>query len=451
MLSLSTRLVSAGRTIERVRICNAGQAKGTVIFGDAGEGTGKFPFVLTLPQDEQEKIMEEELEKLGSGVRRRVELVGAVEGEGSVRARLRDLNKEGGEEEEVEVSYLCGCDGAHSKVRELAGIDMLGGTYAQRFWVADVDATGDAAQAADVNWCTQDDDFTLAMPLNAKRGLRLIGWVPKGCGEEVEFRDVEVAARKTTGLVVNKVGWFATYRLHARVADRFQKGRMFVLGDAAHLHSPVGGQGMNTGLGDAANLAWKIAAVMQGTAKEEILETYEQERRAFAKLLVNTTDYLFTLLTDRGYKGWVLRNWIIPYVIPLMWSLRAIRRLLYARVSQIRIQYRESELSEGKSGVVQGGDRVPWVEFEDGSDNHEVLNELAWQVQVYGGVGGEVRKGLEAKGLSIHVFPWTATCTKQGFAQDSLYLVRPDGHVGLVCGQAEVKGLYAYLARWGIS
>lgn len=450
MLSLATRIVSAGRNVERLIIRTAAQSRGGIVMGDAGEGTSKFPVVLTLPQDEHEAVMEEELEKLGGGVRRGVELVGAVGGEGGVRVRLRDVNREDGGEEVMEVSYVCGCDGAHSKVREVAGIDMVGGTYAQRFWVADVDATGEVAEGVDVNMCLHEDEFCLAIPLKRIGGMRLVGWVPKGCGQEVEFRDVEAGVRQATGVVVEKLGWFSTYRIHARVAERFRNGRMFVLGDAAHLHSPVGGQGMNTGLGDAANLAWKLAAVMQGRANEEILETYESERQAFAKVLVNTTDYVFTLMTDGGYKGWALRNWIVPYVLPFLWRFRPLRRMWYARVSQIQIQYRGSELSEGRSGGVQGGDRVPWVEFEDGSDNHEVLSELAWQVQVYGEVVAEVRKGLEAKGLSVHVFPWTATCEKQGFGKDSLYLVRPDGHVGLACGQAEVEDLYAYLARWDI-
>jgi len=451
-LSLSSRIVSSGRKMERLNVRNAGHSMGSLKIGDAGEGLSSFPFVLSLTQDEHEDIMGEALEKVGGKVRRGVELVGAEQLEDRVVVTLRDVSKDGEEkEEEVEVASVCGCDGAHSKVRELAGIEMVGGTYAQRFYVADVDATGEAAEGVDVNFCTRNRDFCLAIPLKAKGRMRLVGWVPQGVGEEVEFKDVEDTSRKTTGVVVEKVFWFSTYRIHARVAERFRQGRMFVLGDAAHLHSPVGGQGMNTGLGDAANLAWKIAAVMKGEAKEEILETYETERRAFARVLVDTTDYAFTLLTDAGYKGYLLRNWIIPYVMPFVWTFRTMQRFLYRKVSQIEVQYRASGLSEGKSGRVQGGDRLPWVEVGGGRDNHESLGELSWQVHSYGDLGGEMRKGLEGKGLPVHVLSWTGACEKQGFVKDQLYLVRPDGHVGMVCGQAEVETLYAYLERWGIS
>ncbi|MCJ1243536.1 hypothetical protein MMC30_000733 [Trapelia coarctata] len=450
-LSLSARIVSAGRKMERIEVRHAGRSKGGLTIGNAGEGQSKFPFVLSLTQDEHEEIMGEELEKTGGGVRRGVELVGAEELGDRVRVTLRDVSKEGGEEEVVEVAYLCGCDGAHSKVRELAGIEMVGGTYSQRFFVVDVDATGEAAEGVDVNLCTRDRDFCLALPLKRKGGMRLVGWVPQGMGEHVEFKDVEDAARKTTGVVVEKVRWFSTYRIHARVAERFRQGRLFVLGDAAHLHSPVGGQGMNTGLGDAANLAWKIAAVMKGEAKEEVLETYEVERRAFARVLVDTTDYAFTLLTDAGYKGYLLRNWFMPYVLPFIWSFRALQRYQYQKVSQIEVQYRASALSEGKMGKVQGGDRLPWVEFERGGDNHENLGGLGWRVHVFGDLEGEVRKGLEGRDMQVNVFPWEGAAEKKGFVRGEMYLVRPDGHVGMVCGQGEVESLYAYLERWGIS
>ena len=119
---------------------------------------------------------------------------------------------------------------------------------------------------------------------------------------------------------VETVNWFSTYRVHHRVADRFRKGRTFLLGDAAHIHSPVGGQGMNTGIGDAVNLGWKLAAVVGGRAHASILDSYEQERIGFARQLVATTDRAFTGVTSSGAMARLIRLQIVPLVLPLLFA-----------------------------------------------------------------------------------------------------------------------------------
>src|SRR5437899_6023182 len=125
------------------------------------------------------------------------------------------------------------------------------------------------------------------------------------------------------GITVDRVNWFSTYHVHHRVADRFQKGRAFLLGDAAHIHSPVGGQGMNTGIGDAVNLAWKMAAVLNGRAEASLLDTYEPERIAFARRLVATTDQAFTGVTSDGEAARFIRLRVVPAVIPVLFRLEA--------------------------------------------------------------------------------------------------------------------------------
>src|SRR5205085_10326528 len=165
---------------------------------------------------------------------------------------------------------------------------------------------------------------------------------------------------------VERVHWFSTYRVHHRVADRFRKGRTFLLGDAAHIHSPVGGQGMNTCIGDAVNLAWKLAAVLNGGARDALLATYEPERIGFARRLVATTDRAFTLVTKQGVLARWVRTRLVPLIAPLLFRLAAVRRFLFHTVSQIGVNYRSSPLSVGAAGAVRGGDRLPWVETEPG-------------------------------------------------------------------------------------
>src|SRR5262249_3829770 len=185
-------------------------------------------------------------------------------------------------------------------------------------------------------------------------------------------------------LTLAKVNWFSTYHVHHRVASRFREGRVFLLGDAAHVHSPVGGQGMNTGIGDAVNLAWKLAAVLTGAVRDDLLDVFELERVASARRLVAPTDRIFTLVTKQGTIARFVRTRLVPLISPWLFRLPGVRRFVFQTVSQIGINYRDSPLSEGSAGAVRGGDRLPWVETAPGQDNFDPLTSLAWQVHVYG-------------------------------------------------------------------
>ena len=447
-LGIADSLISKGTKVERTSIRQRGVVKGSIPLGDMGAGLSRFPFALSVPQDVHEDILEKKLEERGKAVERGVELAGAEEVDGGVKVQLKKV--ESGEEEEIMASYVAGCDGAHSVVRKLTGTQMIGGTYAKRFYVADVDAEGDFADSKDLNICFTGQDFCLFIPLQQRHGgVRLVGIVPDefSDSQEVQFDDVRPYVKAGTNLDVSRVGWFATYKVHHRVAENFRKGRLFLVGDAAHLHSPVGGQGMNTGLGDASNLAWKLASVVKGEAPSTLLDSYEPERIAFAKLLVNTTDRVFTLLTSSGMLGNFIRSFFMPYVWPVLFSIPAISEVGFKRISQIEIQYRHGDLSEGSAGYVYGGDRLPWVPLEDGSDNQSVLNTIGWQVHVYGSSTESLRKTLEARSIPLHAFPWTKAVETTGLERDAIYLVRPDGHVGLACAGSDIESLERYLDR----
>ncbi|MGB7047305.1 MAG: FAD-dependent monooxygenase, partial [Candidatus Cybelea sp.] len=152
---------------------------------------------------------------------------------------------------------------------------------------------------------------------------------------------------------------------HHRVADRFRDRRAFILGDAAHIHSPAGGQGMNTGIGDAVNLGWKLGGVLCGRTSERVLDSFEEERVAFARALVATTDRAFTAIVAPGLAGELIRRFVAPLGVIAATRLPVTRRTFFRIVSQTQIHYHESSLSEGKAGGVRGGDRLPWVESID--------------------------------------------------------------------------------------
>ena len=243
-------------------------------------------------------------------------------------------------------------------------------------------------------------------------------------------------------IVVERVNWFSTYRVHHRVAARFRHGRVFLVGDAAHVHSPVGGQGMNTGIADAINLGWKLADVLHGRAPAALLDSYEPERRTFAQRLVATTDRAFTLVTSRGALARFVRTRVVPVVIARVFRARTARRLMFRIISQTAVRYRDSPLSQGQAGRVHAGDRLPWVEDVD---NFAPLEALTWQVHVYGAAAPEITAACRERQLALHVFEWRSTMRRRGLQRDAVYLVRPDGHVALADPTARAATLTSYL------
>src|SRR5262249_43588539 len=184
--------------------------------------------------------------------------------------------------------------------------------------------------------------------------------------DTLAFDDVSGEAIENLKVTPVRVNWFSTYHVHHRVTDRFRVGRSFLLGDAAHIHSPVGGQGMNTGIGDAMNLAWKLAAVIHGEATDRLLDSYEPERIGFARRLVASTDRAFTLVTAEGRVANVVRTRIAPLALSAISHIERAREFLYRTVSQLSLNYVDGPLAQGSAGDVRGGERLPWVAGPDG-------------------------------------------------------------------------------------
>jgi hypothetical protein len=204
---------------------------------------------------------------------------------------------------------------------------------------------------------------------------------------------------------------------------------------------------MNTGIGDAVNLAWKLAALMKGDASECLLDTYELERISFARRLVATTDRVFTLVTSRGPTARFIRTRIAPFLAPLLFRLGPLRRFFFRTVSQTGIHYRNSPLSAGHAGHLHGGDRLPWIEIARGIDSFAPLASLSWQVHMYGDPPASVRETCSELGLPLHVFAWQPRMRQTGLKSTALYLIRPDGHIALADPQADPKRLRQYFVE----
>jgi 2-polyprenyl-6-methoxyphenol hydroxylase-like FAD-dependent oxidoreductase len=441
-LDLAEAVIAKGHEVPAVNLWVKGEPTARLSFASIGSDLTPYPFLQIFPQDEHERLLISRLEALGVTVERSTELIRFVETPDGVTACLRGPD---GEEYDWHARYIAGCDGARSTVRQITGAGFPGGTYRQIFYVADVDASGRAING-ELHVDLDEADFAAVFPLAGKGRARLIGAVRDERADRAEtlsFDDVSGRAIGHLKVDVARVNWFSTYHVHHRVTEQFRKGRAFLVGDAAHIHSPAGGQGMNTGIGDAINLAWKLASVLAGRAPDALLDSYEAERIGFARRLVATTDRIFTFATAEGRLADVLRTRVAPVVIPMAASFDAVREFMFKTVSQIMLNYRQGPLSRGTAGHVNGGDRLPWVNA-GGSDNYGPLTSMDWQAHVYGNPASELSAWCAQQNLPLHAFGWRDEYGTAGLKRDAIYLLRPDTYVAL----ADETGTSAAIERY---
>ncbi len=400
------------------------RAFGRISLRGLGAGVTPYPELTVLEQSRNERILAEALDEAGRPVRWGHRVTGLeVRGDG-VLATVDAPDGAVG----IAARYCVGADGAHSFVREALGIAFEGVTNEHTFFVSDARGVrgldGDA-----VNLRFAPDDFLLAFPMGRDEGgahLRLLGIV--------RDRDLAPDGTLPEGLVRPRLArefavdyddstWFATYRLHHRLAARFRQGPCFLVGDAAHIHSPVGAQGMNTGLQEAHNLACAFADVLLDGRPDARLDRYELERRPVGATLVATTDRLFAAVTSEARRARFVRGRLLPVIGPL--GVRLLPRLVGGRrvfgyLSQTRIRYRLSEASGDPRSPVLGR-RLPWT-----GGNYEVLRTLGWQVHGYGVPDWVVRRAGARLGIEAHAFDRDP---HGRLRRDRLYLVRRDGFV----------------------
>ena len=447
-LDLGDAVIKGGHRVAAANFWVKGEPVARLPLSRVGEGLTPYAFLEIFPQDEHERLLIERLDTFGIQVERNTELESFEETSDGITARLRLPD---GQQETCQACYLAGCDGARSLVRKTLDSGFPGGTYQQIFYVADVRASGPAFNG-ELHLDLDEADFLAVFPLAGEGRARLIGTVRDERAEHAEtlkFEDVSHRAIDHLKVQIEQVNWFSTYRVHHRVADHFRSGRAFLLGDAAHVHSPAGGQGMNTGIGDAINLAWKLAAVLSGAAAAHLLDTYETERIAFARKLVATTDRVFSFVTAEGRMADLLRTRLAPFLLPKMASFETSREFLFRTVSQITLNYRGMPLSTGVAGHVHGGDRLPWAHDGEG-DNFGPLKCPSWQVHVYGDTSDEMIAWCNEHHLPLHVFDWRPAFETAGLGRNGFYLLRPDTYVAIAETCSDPKVIARYFRDRGI-
>jgi 2-polyprenyl-6-methoxyphenol hydroxylase-like FAD-dependent oxidoreductase len=450
-LGLAKEVLDRGLVLGALNLWRRGELAAHVDLTSAGAGRSPYPFGVIFPQDEHEALLVARLEAEGIAVERRTTLHSIEDNGGAIVARGRGPH---GDPVAFEARYVAGCDGARSAVRSSIGAGFPGGTYEHLFYVADVTARG-RPMNKELHVLLDNEGFLGIFPLAGEDRARLVGTIRDASeGKKIlTWEDADRAPLERIGLAVDRVSWFSTYRVHHRVADTFRRGNVFLLGDAGHVHSPVGGQGMNTGLGDAMNLAWKLAAVIHRRANVDLLDTYEPERIAFARRLVATTDRVFKAASSDGRFAEWARTQLLPRIISPVMSTRLGKHLMFEAVSQIGIEYRDSAWSQGRAGELCAGDRLPWVApaHVGDTDNFTPLTAVDWQAHVYGAPSSEVASACEAHRIALHIFPFDAPAKAASLEDGVVYLVRPDGYLGGVfTGAHASEALAHYLDTHGI-
>ncbi|HRI52169.1 MAG TPA: FAD-dependent monooxygenase, partial [Pseudomonadota bacterium] len=353
-MGLTEALIAEGQPTPQVAVYLNHRRVVELDISDTGLTDTAYPFLLFVSQVETERVLERYLTEHGVQVERPLELVSFKSDAGKVTAQLQHGD---GRKETVQAAYLIGCDGAHSAVRKGLGLKFEGEAYEQDFVLADVDIDWPIGHQQ-LTISLGDDGVFVVFPMKGERAYRIIAaraGAPKADAGEPTLEELQAlaAARSPVPLTLSCPRWLARFRLHHRAVERYSAGRGFVAGDAAHIHSPAGGQGMNTGIQDAANLAWKLALVLRGEAPESLLDSYNDERWPVGQALLRTTDRMFSVGTTRNRLLIGARNLLVPLAGKVMQS-RTLRQRMFRFVGQLGIAYPTSRIVDER---LDGADR----------------------------------------------------------------------------------------------
>ncbi|MGI9055668.1 MAG: FAD-dependent monooxygenase, partial [Pyrinomonadaceae bacterium] len=294
-IGIAQDLISKGAIAEKARLVESGDVRGEVDLSNIGEGLSPYPFLLLVEQGKHEKILYDFIKATGKDVLWETELESFSQSESSVKANIKNKS---GETQTIEAKFLVGCDGAKSIVRHTLGMTFEGNTFERLFYVADVQIEWELPHDSLYVFLMENNLLAFFPMTGGENHFRIVGTFPEDETRregEILYEEIEQQIIDDTklDLDIHDVNWFSVYKVHSRRVNKFSEGRCFLAGDSAHIHTPAGAQGMNTGIQDGYNLAWKLAFVLRGKADEKILETYNEERLENAKNLLQTTDRLF--------------------------------------------------------------------------------------------------------------------------------------------------------------
>lgn len=464
-LGIVDKVISGGKQAGGLSFNMGGEQLASITLKDLGNTQTLYPFIHLYQQSKNERILLDYLTTACCPVYWETTLISLKQNKDTVEVTLQN----GDTMHTLTCDYVAGADGAHSVVRKQLGIPFTGDTYQHQFYLADVKLASEMPGDV-VNLFLAKTGFAGFFPMPEERAFRIVASLPDGLEnkEDLNIDDVLPQLQSITkaNVKIEQVNWFTIYKLHHRMAEKFGDGRCFLIGDAAHIHSPVGGQGMNTGLQDAYNLGWKLAAVVNQQIKQTILASYAIERMPVAKELLGTTDRIFNIISSRSWFNGLLKRYIVPNALKLIWKSEKLRAYFFRQVSQTGISYRDSKLNlqlGNTSTHIKAGDRLPYFEIFDEkkktkTDIHTWCSKLGFTLITL----GEIPEGylftlakwitqdyqgainffhLPPSNTNWHIFD--AFEVKAGMRK--ALIIRPDLHIGYLNDIVDIEMMNNYL------
>jgi 2-polyprenyl-6-methoxyphenol hydroxylase-like FAD-dependent oxidoreductase len=365
-MGLVDKVLSDGKPAYGFEFNEGGKPVASLSLNNIGDVQTLYPFIHMYPQSKNERLLLDYLTLNCCPVYWETTLSAFTQNKDNITVSLES----GGVQQALTSDWVIGADGTHSTTRKQLNISFSGDTYKHRFYLADLKLDANVDDNL-LHLFLSSKGFAAFFPMPEANAFRIVGSLPEGLDDkdELQLEDILPHLKSVTSSSFNVIAnkWFTTYKLHHRMAAQFSNQRCFLIGDAAHIHSPVGGQGMNTGLQDAYNLAWKLAAVINGQMRPNLLNSYAAERMPVAKDLLNTTDKAFKFITSKSWISGVLKKFVLPKMLNLLWGNQNMRTTFFKRISQTGIHYRDSHinLQLGQATKIRAGDRLPYLNIFD--------------------------------------------------------------------------------------
>src|SRR5436190_1507327 len=452
-IGLAGPLIKLGTLASKAKMFAGGKVRGEIEFGALGKGMSPYPYILFVEQGRHETLLHDFITSHTREVKWKTELEKFSQTASGVSAQLK---KASGEIETVEAKYLIGCDGAKSLVRHSLGLKFEGSTFERMFYVADVRLDWEYGHDA-LQVFLMRNSLLAFFPMTGEKQYRIVGTFPEEFSKDegdILYDEIEEQIKKDADLEldITHVNWFSTYKVHTRHVNKFSEGRCFLAGDSAHIHTPAGAQGMNTGIQDGYNLAWKLAHVLKNGSGEKLLNTYNEERLPNAEALMKTTDRFFNLAAGKNPIFAFIRLYIFPYVAQFLFSLNVVKRFVFPRISQIAISYQDSSLSKTKGAFkVTAGDRMPWFEI-DSESVYDYLHQPVFHLLIFSTGKTEIPQlpeDLMSKWhgkIDSHFFDLSSpVAEKFGISRSFFLILRPDNYIGMISDDFSATEVEQYL------
>lgn len=431
-------------------------------------------YLIDLPQNKTETILYQELQKKGLDVEWNTELADFSQAEEKIKAIVKKADEK---TETIEADWLIACDGAHSTIRKQTKADFKGAEYNKNWWLADLFIDWDVPGDYMAIYVSEKGPLA-CFPMGNKR-YRLVMTAPEGATKDPSMEDMKKAfeERCSDKAKLSDPIWLSQFFIHHRQIEQYRHNRIFFAGDAAHIHSPMGGQGLNTGIQDIYNLVWKLALVQKKQANPKLLDSYQIERHPVGENVLKKTDVMTRMILLKNSFAVSLRN----YIAKMLLSFKPVKRIFMKDMAELTISYAKSPIvtENGRISTIKAGTYCPELLFIEPAtrasiSSFDILKGTKHHLLLFSGLNQKPEPLIELATKLTHRYPEVLTThlilsqpgdekgwpgpiwhdegqkvhKKLALNDPALIFIRPDKYVGLIQNPVKEKELFNYLENW---